>query len=121
MTPLELAALTNSALTSYAQALALTLALEVPMLSALAVRWRWARWRDALLGAVAANLLTHPLAYAVAVSTNTWVGWAGVEIAAVVVEWALLSRWWRPDHTVDLALAVLVSNLASAAAGLLAW
>ena len=114
MTPLDLPALIG-----YAQALALTLAIEVPVLGGSAVRWRWATWRPAVLGAVAVNLFTHPFAYAVAVSTNTWVGWAGVEIAAVVLEWAVLRRWWQPEHTVDLALVVLASNLASASAGLL--
>lgn len=114
MTPLDL-----FDLSTYAKALALTLAVEVPVLSGSALRWGWAGRRAALLGAVAANLFTHPLAYAVAASTNTWIGWAGVEIAAVLAEWVLLRLWWHPDHATDLALVVLVSNCASAAAGLL--
>jgi hypothetical protein len=104
-------------------ALALTLAVEVPLYTL----WLWSTLsipagRAARL-AVAVNLVTHPVLWW---SLALWqvdpsaypfvLAWA--EMVACVVEWALL-RWRIGRDTVPLALIVVGVNAASLAAGLL--
>lgn len=107
----------------YLVALALTLAVEVPLYTL----WLWSALsvpaRRAALLAVAVNLVTHPpLWWSLAlwqVGKSAYpfaLAWA--EIVACVVEWALL-RWRIGRDAVPLALIVVGVNAASLAAGLL--
>jgi hypothetical protein len=107
----------------YLVALALTLAVEVPLYTL----WLWSALsvpaRRAALLAVGVNLVTHPALWwslalwQVGKSAYPFVlGWA--EVVACVVEWALL-RWRIGRDTVPLALIVVGVNAASLAAGLL--
>jgi hypothetical protein len=107
----------------YLVALALTLAVEVPLYTL----WLWsalgvAAGRAAGL-AVLVNLVTHPVLWwtlaLLSVGRSAYpVVLAGAEIAACVVEWALL-RWRLGGGGALLAFVVVGVNAASLAAGLL--
>ena len=104
------------------RALAVTLVVEAPVLVAFARAAGWAGWGRALSGAVGVNVLTQPLLYAVA--TRAAAAWqlVGSEVIVVAVETLLLARWWRVGargERVTLVLAVLATNAAASALGLL--
>lgn len=104
----------------YWLALAVTVALEVPVYTAVLVpRPRW--WR-AVAAVVAVNLATHPFVWWAldgAHGARYWLTFAAVESGAVAVEAALLRRWWpRPARRLAVPAAVL-ANAVSCLAGLL--
>lgn len=99
--------------TTYALAAALTLVVEVPVDVACALGLRWARPGRAVLVAVAVNVVTHPVLYAVTLHR----GWAPLLLAealAVLVEAALMTWWWgvRRDR-VAVVWVALAANAAS--------
>jgi hypothetical protein len=106
----------------YLVALALTLAVEVP-LGTLALRYGCGipTWRAARL-CVAVNLATHPVLWwglALGPAGSAYpLMWTGAEVAACAVEWALL-RWRIGRDTALLAVIAVGTNAASVAAGLL--
>ncbi|MFO1076983.1 MAG: hypothetical protein U1E73_04565 [Planctomycetota bacterium] len=89
---------------SWFAAFLLTCACEIPIVAAVAPR---GQRRRAAVDALAANLLTHPLAwYAYAAE---WLSWGAVETLVVVVEaavYALVTRLSWPRA----ALASLLAN-----------
>ena len=105
----------------YLVALAVTLAVEVP-LYALALRYALGvPTRRAIRLGVAVNLVTHPaLWWSLTRSPPTWQPYPLLlaEAAVCVVEWALL-RWRIGDDGPLLAVVVVGVNAASLAAGLL--
>ena len=103
----------------YAAALALTLLVELPIYGCALVAAGLARPRGALLGAVAVNLATHPLAWlAIGHLSRAYPDWAfgGVELLVWWVEAGLWWLWIRRDAGL-LLLVALVANTASALAG----
>jgi len=106
----------------YLLALALTLAVEVP-LGALALRYGCGipAWRAARL-CVAVNLATHPVLWWGLVLGSGGPAYplvmAGAEVAACAVEWALL-RWRIGRDGALLAVIAVGTNAASLAAGML--
>ena len=103
-------------------ALALTLAVEVPVVVAFARRACWVGRRHAVAGAVGVNAVTHPVLYAVSTGFGSPWQLVGAELAVVAVESLLLAWWWQVrsrEDTVTLALAVVAANAASTALGLL--
>jgi hypothetical protein len=104
------------------QALALTLAVEVPVLVAFALGAGWTGWGRALVGAVGVNVVTHPGLYAVSTGFGSPWQLLGAELAVAAVETALLVAGWRVrarQDAVTVALAVVAANAASTALGLL--
>ena len=104
------------------RALALTLAVEVPVLVAFARAAGWAGWRRAVVGAVGVNVVTHPVLYAVSTGLGSPWQLVGSEVVVAAVETAILMAWWRVrarEDAVTLALAVVAANAASTALGLL--
>jgi len=104
------------------QALAVTLAVEVPVLVVFARSAGWAGWGRALVGAVGVNLVTHPVLYAVSTGFGSPWQLVGSEVVVAAVETAILVAWWRVrarEDAVTLALAVVAANAASTALGLL--
>ena len=104
------------------QALALTLAVEVPVLVAFARAAGWAGWGRALVGAVGVNVVTHPVLYAVSTGFGSPWQFVGAEVAVAAVETVLLVAGWRVrarEDAVTVALAVVAANAASTAIGLL--
>lgn len=107
-------------------ALALTLAVELPVAAAFLWRRREGRIVDLprLLAVVAlASLLTHPFAWraALALSPGAYaVGAVLIEVAVVAVEGALL-RVLLPVGWRTALAAALLANAASFGAGLLVW
>jgi hypothetical protein len=103
-------------------ALAVTLAVEVPVLVAFARLARWASWPRALAAAVGVNVLTQPLLYAVSTRfTSSW-QLTGAEVVVAAVETAVLALWWRVrgrESTTTLALAAIAANATSTVLGLL--
>ncbi len=103
-------------------ALALTVAVEAPVLVAFARRAGWSAPVRAVAGAVVVNLLTQPILYAVSTGFTSWVQLVGAEVIVVAVETVLLAGWWRVrgrEDVTTLALAVVAANALSTAAGLL--
>ncbi|MFI0356496.1 hypothetical protein [Actinomadura sp. 9N407] len=106
-------------MTGYPAALALTLAVELP-LYVVALRVRIAR---ALLAAAAVNLVSHPLVWlALGAAARFRGGYEifllPVEIAAWLAEAAMLRVLLRGEGR-DLLLVALMANAASFLAGLL--
>jgi hypothetical protein len=105
-------------------ALAWTVAVEVPIVVALAASRRWASGRLGLaaLAAVGASLLTHPLAWLADRELSTAVApvprWIGLETAVTAVEAAAYVFALRLPLRRALA-ASAVSNAASFGVGLL--
>ena len=103
-------------------ALALTVAVEVPVLAVFARLAGWASWRCVLAAALGVNVLTQPLLYALSTRfTSPW-QLACAEVVVAAVETALLAWWWRVrgrEDTTTLALAVIAANATSTALGLL--
>ena len=105
-------------------ALAWTLAIELPLYAVLLGRHppRVSRWSGALVGGLAVNAISHPLAFLVAMPLLA--GWpyplalGVVEAGVLVLEWALLSAWTRDPWRA--ALAAGAANVASLSFGLLA-
>lgn len=123
-------------LAAYAVALALTLVVEVPLLTAAAPRDQ--RWGRAVGAALAVNLITHPvltltlsLTSAATAEVRPWLAWMVAEAGVVLVEGFLLTRLWgtrrteqdasRPPRSLTLGSygAALAANACSIAAGLL--
>ncbi|WP_156023378.1 hypothetical protein [Terracoccus sp. 273MFTsu3.1] len=103
-------------------ALALTLAVEVPVLVAFARAAGWTGWGRALVGAVGVNVVTHPVLYAVSTGFGSPWQLVGAEVAVAAVETALLVAGWRVrsrEDAVTVALTVVAANAASTALGLL--
>jgi hypothetical protein len=99
----------------YLVALALTLAVEVPLYT-LALRYAvGVGVRRAVCLAVAVNLGTHPVLW----WSLTWWSYPllAAEAGACLVEWALL-RWWVGRDGVLLAVITVGVNAASLAVGL---
>jgi hypothetical protein len=117
-------------LPAYPGALALTLAVELPVYLAVLVGARLASWARALVAGVGVNLVTHPALWwglrpAVARPAYPWIV-VLAEVAVCAAEWALLV-WWLPapppgrrraDRTL-LAAASVAANAASTLVGLL--
>ncbi len=92
----------------WAKAFALTIALEVPIVTALAPR---GSRRAAILVATATQAMTHPLAWLA--FQSGWLGWWGIEIAVTAVEgtvYAIATRRLLASFCVSL-LANAVSAL----------
>lgn len=103
-------------------ALALTLVVEVPAALVVA-HWRRWPWRRALLGALAASLLTHPVAWSLApyLPPDDYLqGWLLLEAAVCVAEAVVLGLFLRLRVLPALALA-LGLNASSAGVGVLCW
>jgi hypothetical protein len=106
----------------YLLALAVTLAVEVPLVTlALAGVWR-IPWRRGVAAAVVVNLATHPVLWwsLVPWTDRSWyaAALATAEVLACVVEFALLTRVVGTDRRLLAVLCVGV-NAASLACGLL--
>jgi len=102
----------------YLAALALTLAVEVPLyVAALVWTWRIPMRRAVLLG-VAVNLATHPALWWGLHFLRGVPALLGAELAVCVVEWLLLYWRLRRDPAL-LAVVAFGANAASLAAGLL--
>ena len=104
------------------RALALTLAVEVPVLVAFARAAGWAGWGRALVGAVGVNVVSHPVLYAASTGFRSPWQLVGAEVAVAAVETALLVAGWRVrarEDAMTVALAVVAANAASTAIGLL--
>jgi hypothetical protein len=106
-------------------AMALSLAVEVPIVVALAGRWRWAKGRRQVIAwlvtALAVTLLSHPLAWATHAALSQqiapWLSVAWVEAGVVILEgaafiWIFGLRWRH-----GFALAA-VANASSFVVGL---
>ena len=103
-------------------ALALTIAVETPVLVAFARLSGWWSWGRAVAAAVGVNVLTQPLLYAVSTRFTSSLQLVAAELVVVAVEAALLAWWWRLRDREDLttlALAAVAANALSTAAGLL--
>lgn len=106
----------NTVLVPYAQALALTLAVEVPVYM-VALRWAWLlSWRRALAMAVGVNLVTHPLVWLILTHHTGTAAFTVVEVGAWLVESALIFLLVRRDAAL-ICLVALVANLASVLLG----
>jgi hypothetical protein len=109
-------------LAGYLTALGLTLAVEVPLYTAVLI-WGWrVRWQRALATAVGVNLVTHPPLWwlLVPLTVRPSYPWIMVVAEAVVAlaEWLLLAAWVRRRDPLLLVLSVGV-NAASVLAGLI--
>lgn len=106
---------------AYLLALGLTLALEVPIYVAFARAARWAGAGRALAGAVAVNVVTHPLLYAAGLGFVAAWQLAVAEAVVALVELALLAWWWRVTGSGvgTLAWVAVAANATSTAVGLL--
>lgn len=106
----------------YPAALALTLAVEIPVY-AVALRWGWAAsWRRAALCALGVNLATHPLLWWL---LAPWTARSGYPLIVVVAEAvvcgaeAALLVWWLRRRDPLLAVLAVAANAASVLAGLI--
>ena len=89
-------------------AFALTCAVELPIVAAVAV----GRRRRALLDAFFANLLTHPLAW---YSIRTWLlSWLAVEVAVLLVEAIVYRTVTRLTWGRALLAAALANGITAA-------
>lgn len=107
----------------YLAALALTLAVEVPLYATL-LSWGWrVRWRRAVLVAAGVNLVTHPPLWwlLLPLATHPGYGWflLGAEAAVCAAEWLLLASWLRRRWDPLLLVLAVAANAASVLAGLL--
>ena len=103
-------------------ALALTIAVETPVLVAFALLAGWSSWGRAVAAAVGVNVLTQPLLYAVSTRFTSSLQLVAAELVVAAVEAALLTWWWRlrgREDVTTLALAAVAANALSTAAGLL--
>lgn len=107
---------------SYPVALALTLAVEVPVYAA-ALRWGWAApWRRALAGALGVNLVTHPLLWW---ALGPLTGLSAYPLVLVFAELvvcgaeAVLLAWWLRRRDLLLGVLAVTANAASVLAGLI--
>lgn len=106
----------------YPAALALTLAVEIPVY-AVALRRGWqVRPRTALWAALGVNLATHPLLWWL---LGPWAGRSAyplilvlAEVAVCAAEAALLA-WWLRRRDPLLAVLAVLANAASVIAGLI--
>ena len=75
-----------------------------------------------IVAAIVVNLATHPLVWLLLSRAGAayWSWFVAVEVAAWLVEAALLAVWLRRDLAL-LGLTALVANLASVLAGMLLW
>lgn len=89
-------------------AFALTCAVELPIVAAVAV----GRRRRALLDAFFANLLTHPLAWC-SVRTLLW-SWIAVEVAVLLVEAVVYRTVTRLPRGRALLAATLANGITAA-------
>jgi hypothetical protein len=110
-------------LARYAAALALTLAVELPVYAVLLAAGWQVPWRRSVTLAAAANLVTHPplwwlLSPVTSHPAYTWL-LLGAEVAACVVEWLLLRAWLRRTDPLLLVPSVAV-NTASVLVGIAA-
>ncbi|MEU8004971.1 hypothetical protein AB0B66_27755 [Catellatospora sp. NPDC049111] len=106
----------------YPAALALTLAVEIPVYAA-ALRWGWAvSWRRAALCALGVNLATHPLLWWL---LAPWTGLSAYPLVVVFAEVvvcgaeAMLLAWWLRRRDLLLAVLAVAANAASVLAGLI--
>ncbi|MFC7241394.1 hypothetical protein ACFQO7_02760 [Catellatospora aurea] len=106
----------------YPAALALTLAVEIPVYVA-ALRWGWAvSWRRAALCALGVNLATHPLLWWL---LAPWTGLSAYPLVVVFAEAvvcgaeAMLLAWWLRRRDRLLAVLAIAANAASVLAGLI--
>ena len=103
-------------------ALALTIAVETPVLVAFALLAGWSSWGRAVAAAVGVNVLTQPLLYAVSTRFTSSLQLVAAELVVAAVEAALLTWWWRlrgREDVATLALTAVAANALSTAAGLL--
>ncbi|WP_155368497.1 hypothetical protein [Catellatospora vulcania] len=106
----------------YPAALALTLAVEIPVYAA-ALRWGWsAPWRRAVLCALGVNLVTHPVLWWLLAPRTALAAYPLLMVVAEVVvcgaEAALLV-WWLRRRDPLLAVLAVAANAASVLAGLI--
>jgi len=103
----------------YLLALALTLAVEVPVYAVALRAAHLLPLGRAVVVAVGINLATHPVVWLVLVRAGSayWPLFGVVEVGAVLAETALILPWVRGDRTV-VGLAALVANTGSCLAGL---
>jgi hypothetical protein len=99
-------------------ALALTLAIEVPLTSGGLVALRVAGWRRAILLAAAVNLITQPVLWTVLAPRPHPLALGLAEALVCIAESALLRLALRRDLPALLVLST-AANTASAAAGML--
>lgn len=103
----------------YLAAFALTLLIEVPIVTGLLTpRPRPAR---AVLVCVVANLATHPLVWWLLHTRRTgyWPWFVGCEISAWLVESVIVAAAWPSAARRQAPLVVLIANAASCLVGLL--
>jgi hypothetical protein len=106
---------------SYPPALALTVAVEVPVYVAAVTSASAARFRRTAAAAVMVNLVTHPLLWwflSRVPAHGYWVWFAVAEGVVCLVEGALLAWWLRLRGPVPYAASV-AANAASVIAGML--
>lgn len=99
-------------------ALALTLAIEVPLTSSGLVALRVAGWRQAILFAVAVNLITQPVLWTILAPHPQPLALGLAEALVCIAESVLLRLALRRDLPALLLLST-AANAASAAAGML--
>ena len=99
----------------YLLALAITLAVEVPLYVVVLRLARLLPLRLSLAGAVGVNLLTHPLVWLVLSAHPGW--FLPVEAAVCLVEAALLWLLVRRRDLVTLLVTAVAANTASVLAG----
>jgi hypothetical protein len=106
----------------YPAALALTLAVELPVY-AVALRRGWGvSWRRALWCALGVNLATHPLLWWL---LAPWTGLPAYPMIMIFAEAAVcgaeaaLLAWWLRRRDPLLAVLAVAANAASVAAGLI--
>lgn len=113
-------------LPAYLGALALTLAVELPVYVAVLAGARVASWSRSLAAGVGVNLVTHPVLWwgLRPFADRPGYPWivAPAEVAVCAAEFGLLV-WWLPVRTradlILLAAASVAANAASTLAGLL--
>lgn len=109
--------LSTPSASTYLYAVALTLLVEIPFF--LSLKWLAAtRWRNALLCALACNLITHPLIHFVLLPYAREQMWLTYKFVLVAEGFALLvectvAAWWFKKHWLKAVLMVAIANLAS--------
>ncbi|SEG57963.1 hypothetical protein SAMN05216223_106377 [Actinacidiphila yanglinensis] len=106
---------------SYPPALALTVAVEVPVYAVTVISASPARFRRTAVAAVMVNLVTHPLLWwflSRVPSHDYWPAFAVAESVVCLVEGALMAWWLRLRGPVPYAASV-AANAASVIAGML--
>jgi hypothetical protein len=93
---------------TWVAAFALTLAVELPLVLAVAGR---ARWRRTASDALLANTLTHPLAWC---AIGAGAPWLAVEIAVAVVEWLVYRTVTGLRPARALAASLLANGVTAA-------